>query len=65
MVGIAYFTHCGSEIVTPHAPPIHQAVRRLGAERGVDARVAREGVGLVLGGGRVRFAAPAAVGKAP
>jgi phosphoribosyl 1,2-cyclic phosphodiesterase len=60
-IAIAYFTHCGSEIVTAHARPIHQAVRRLGAERGVDARVARDGLRLMLGGGKVRLAAPAAV----
>jgi ribonuclease BN (tRNA processing enzyme) len=65
-VGIACFTHCGSEIVTAHARPIHQAVRRLGAERGVDARVARDGLRLTLGGGKVRFAASAGLvrGKA-
>jgi phosphoribosyl 1,2-cyclic phosphodiesterase len=62
-VAIACFTHCGSEIVTAHARPIHQAVRRLGAERGVDARVARDGLRLTLGGGKVRFAAPAPVGR--
>jgi phosphoribosyl 1,2-cyclic phosphodiesterase len=65
-VGIAYFTHCGSEIVTAHARPIHQAVRRLGAECGVEAHVARDGLKLILGSGKV-FAAPAPVvrGKAP
>jgi phosphoribosyl 1,2-cyclic phosphodiesterase len=58
-VGIACFTHCGSEIVTAHTRPIHQAVRRLGAERGVDARVACDGLRLTLDGGKVRVAAPA------
>jgi phosphoribosyl 1,2-cyclic phosphodiesterase len=62
-VGIAYFTHCGSEIVTAHARPIHQAVRRLGAERGVDAQVARDGLRLILGGGKLHFVAPAAVAR--
>jgi phosphoribosyl 1,2-cyclic phosphodiesterase len=56
-VGIACFTHCGNEIVTAHARPIHQAVRRLGAERSVDARIARDGLRLMLAGGKVRFAA--------
>jgi hypothetical protein len=63
-VGIACFTHCGSEIVTTHARPIHQVVRRLGAERGVDAPVARDGLRLILGGGRVRIAASPALVRA-
>jgi phosphoribosyl 1,2-cyclic phosphodiesterase len=62
-VAIACFTH-GSEILTTHARPIHQAVRRLGAERGVDARVARDGLRLILGGGKVRFAASAGLVRA-
>jgi phosphoribosyl 1,2-cyclic phosphodiesterase len=66
-VGIAYFTHCGSEIVAAHARPIHQTVRRLGAERDVDARVARDGLHLILGGGKVHFATSGGVvqGKSP
>jgi phosphoribosyl 1,2-cyclic phosphodiesterase len=66
-VPIACFTHCGSEIVTAHARPVHQAARRLGAERGVDARVACDGLHLTLRGGEVRFAASARAdrGKAP
>jgi hypothetical protein len=64
---VAYFTHCGSEIVTAHARTIHRAVRRLGAERSVDARVARDGLRLILGCGKVRSGASAAVvrGMAP
>jgi phosphoribosyl 1,2-cyclic phosphodiesterase len=60
-VGIAYFTHCGSELVTAHARPIHQAARRLGAEHGVDAHVAHHWLRLILGGSKVHFVAPAAV----
>lgn len=53
-VGIAYFTHCGSEIVTAEARQIRQTVGRLGAERGVDARIARDGLQLILDDGKVR-----------
>ena len=55
-VGIAYFTHCGSEIVTGDARRVGHAVGRLGAERGVDVRFARDGLRLVLDGGKVRSA---------
>jgi hypothetical protein len=53
-VAVADFTHCGSEILTAHAWPIHRAVRRLGGKRSADARVARDGLRLILGGGKVR-----------
>jgi Beta-lactamase superfamily domain len=47
-IGIALFTHCGSEIVTGDSRRIRHAVHRLGAERGVEARVANDGLRLVL-----------------
>jgi hypothetical protein len=56
-VAIAYFTHCGSKIVAADARQIRQIVGRLGAERGVDARIARDGLRLILEDGKVRFAA--------
>jgi phosphoribosyl 1,2-cyclic phosphodiesterase len=59
-VEIAYFTHCGSEIVTGDARRVGHVVSRLGAERGVEVRVAHEGLRLVLDGGKVHSAGTAA-----
>jgi phosphoribosyl 1,2-cyclic phosphodiesterase len=67
-VGMAYFSHCGSEIVTADARRVRHAITRLGAERGIDARVARDGLRLVLGDGNVQSAgvcAPTRMNSAP
>ncbi|UQR64582.1 MBL fold metallo-hydrolase [Bradyrhizobium sp. C-145] len=58
-VGISFFTHCGSGIVNGDPRRIGQVVRRLGVERGVEARVARDGLRLVLDGRNVRCAGAA------
>jgi phosphoribosyl 1,2-cyclic phosphodiesterase len=44
----AIFTHCGTEIVTSDARAAIAHVRRLGRERGVHARIARDGLQLTL-----------------
>ena len=49
-VGRAIFTHCGSEIVRGDARVVAARVRTLGAEHGVDARVAHDGLMLSLQG---------------
>ena len=46
----AMFTHCGSEIVRSDARVVSARVRKLGHEHGVDARVADDGLTLLLGG---------------
>ncbi len=45
----AIFTHCGSEIVRADGRTLAARVRALGAERGVDAVIARDGMQLELG----------------
>jgi phosphoribosyl 1,2-cyclic phosphodiesterase len=45
----AIFTHCGTEIVGGDARKLRRAVHALGRERGVDARIAHDGLKLVLG----------------
>jgi ribonuclease BN (tRNA processing enzyme) len=44
------FTHCGSPIVRGNARELSAAVRKLGRERGIDARLARDGDRLCLPG---------------
>jgi phosphoribosyl 1,2-cyclic phosphodiesterase len=44
----AVFTHCGSAIVKGDARRIGSAVRELGAQHGVDARIAHDGLELVI-----------------
>lgn len=44
----AIFTHCGSEIVAGDERKLGPKVRRLGLDRGVRARIARDGLELVL-----------------
>lgn len=46
----AIFTHCGSEIVSGNARSIAARVRGLAGERGVAARIAFDGMRLVLDG---------------
>jgi phosphoribosyl 1,2-cyclic phosphodiesterase len=48
-VGKAVFTHCGSEIVRGDARHLNSVVRRLGSERGVEARIAHDGFRVSLG----------------
>jgi hypothetical protein len=45
----AIFTHCGSPIVRGNAAKIDAVVRRLGVERGIDARIAVDGLRLSIG----------------
>jgi phosphoribosyl 1,2-cyclic phosphodiesterase len=44
----AVFTHCGSEIVKGDARTTAAEVRTLGRERGIDARIAHDGLELAL-----------------
>lgn len=44
----AIFTHCGKEIVAAPAREVARAVRELGEARGVQARLARDGMTVVL-----------------
>ena len=44
----AIFTHCGSEIVTGDARYLNRLVKRLGEERGIAARIAYDGLRLLL-----------------
>jgi phosphoribosyl 1,2-cyclic phosphodiesterase len=48
-VGCAVFTHCGSEIVKGDTRMTAAKVRALGRERGVEARIAYDGLELTLG----------------
>jgi phosphoribosyl 1,2-cyclic phosphodiesterase len=64
-VKIAYFTHCGREIVTGDARRVGLVVGRLGAERRVEAHVAHDGLRLVLGGRKIRFAGAARAVRSP
>lgn len=47
----AIFTHCGSPIVRGKARVLSVAIRRLGREQGIDARLACDGKRLSLSGG--------------
>jgi phosphoribosyl 1,2-cyclic phosphodiesterase len=47
-VGRAIFTHCGSEIVKGDERRLGPLVRRLASERGLDARIARDGLQMSL-----------------
>jgi hypothetical protein len=44
----AIITHCGSEIVTGDERKISAALRAIAAERGVEARIAYDGMKLKL-----------------
>ena len=44
----AIITHCRSEIVTGDERNLAATLRAMGAERGVEMRIARDGMGLVL-----------------
>ena len=44
----AIFTHCGSPIVRGDSRQVERIVRRLGLERGVDARIAYDGLTLTI-----------------
>ncbi len=46
----AIFTHCGTEIVGGNGRKLRAVVARLGQERGVDARIAHDGLRVVLNG---------------
>lgn len=48
----AVFTHCGSEIVKGDTRATNRKVAELGAERRVEARVARDGLELAFRGGK-------------
>jgi phosphoribosyl 1,2-cyclic phosphodiesterase len=48
-IGIAFFTHCGTEIVTSDARQVSRVVHQLGVARGVDARIAHDGLRLMWG----------------
>jgi hypothetical protein len=54
----AFFTHCGSAIVRGSAGQVRALVRQLGLERGIDARLAHDG--LELGIGHTRLPRPRA-----
>jgi phosphoribosyl 1,2-cyclic phosphodiesterase len=47
-VPAAIFTHCGSEIVKEDGRRVNAKVRRLGLDRGIYARVAHDGMRLML-----------------
>jgi len=47
-VADAIFTHCGAEIVLGNARELAAVVKRLGAERGVAARIAYDGMRVAL-----------------
>jgi phosphoribosyl 1,2-cyclic phosphodiesterase len=47
-VGCAIFTHCGSPIVRADSRQVERIVRRLGLERGLDARIAYDGLTLTI-----------------
>jgi len=44
----AIITHCGSEIVTGDERNLAARLRAMGAERGVETRIAHDGMELVL-----------------
>jgi len=44
----AIFTHCGSEIVTGRAQRRHALVESLGRDRGINAKIAHDGLRIVL-----------------
>jgi phosphoribosyl 1,2-cyclic phosphodiesterase len=52
-VRAAIFTHCGSEIVGGAARTMRRAVAAFGEARGVDARIAHDGLRIVLHSGRL------------
>ncbi len=54
-VARAVFTHCGTEIVAGDARKIEARIDRLGQERGVEARIARDGMRLTLRNGTIRL----------
>jgi hypothetical protein len=44
----AIFTHCGSQIVEGDERIVETIVRNLGHERGVEAKIAYDGLELIL-----------------
>jgi hypothetical protein len=44
----AIITHCGSEIVTGDEREISEKLRAIGAERGIDVRLAYDGMKVKL-----------------
>jgi phosphoribosyl 1,2-cyclic phosphodiesterase len=48
-VSRAVFTHCGSEIVKGDARTMAARVGALGLEHGIEARIAHDGLVLILG----------------
>jgi hypothetical protein len=48
-IGIAFFTHCGTEIVTSDARQVSRVVHQLGVAHGLDARIAHDGLRLMWG----------------
>lgn len=48
-IATALFTHCGSQIVTGDAQRVTRTVHALGVARGIDARVAHDGLRVMLG----------------
>lgn len=48
-IPLAYFTHCGSQIVGTDGRVISPIVTRLGKQRGVDARIAYDGLSITIG----------------
>jgi len=61
-VGRAIFTHCGSGIVKSDARRIDARIRQLGAEHGVEASVAYDGLTLALAAPKRRTARPKTTG---
>jgi len=49
----AIFTHCGTEIVSGDGRSLHAAIRRLGREHGIDARLAHDGMRIWLRDGEI------------
>jgi phosphoribosyl 1,2-cyclic phosphodiesterase len=47
-IATALFTHCGSQIVTGDARRVDRTVSSLGLARGIDARIAHDGLRMVL-----------------
>jgi phosphoribosyl 1,2-cyclic phosphodiesterase len=61
----AIFTHCGSPIVRGDSRQVEKIVRRLGLERGVDARIAYDGLMLAMDRDFVSWDPGAGAGRLP